>query len=182
MCFADWFHGDAFGLTSERLDILIGFKCHKCRSRNHPVCPCMPIIRDTEAKLVGVKSDAMIESANLRHLEEKFQSHVESNRSCLSDDDDKKQLANVSDVDNEEDGSLHVIGIAQSTLAMDESGKTDERILLNENSDNSSQKDQKSLEESAFPNDKSLIEGDAMEIDDAPIGLWSKTWKQGKPC
>nr|GMD24470.1 DDT domain-containing protein PTM [Ipomoea batatas] len=184
----DWFHGDAFGLTSERLDILIGFKCHKCRGSNHPVCPCMPIIRGSEAKLVGLKSDAMIESANLRHLEEKFQSHVESNRSCLSGDDDKKQLSNVTNVDNEEDGSLHVIGIAQTTLVMDGSARTDmqlqdEPILLNENFDNSSQKDQKPPEEWAFPNDKSSIEGDAMEIDDAPIGLWSKTWRQQrKPC
>ncbi|GAA0179270.1 hypothetical protein LIER_29952 [Lithospermum erythrorhizon] len=35
----DWFHGDAFDLTAERLSSVIGFKCHKCRSVDAPGCP-----------------------------------------------------------------------------------------------------------------------------------------------
>ncbi|XP_042515683.1 DDT domain-containing protein PTM-like [Macadamia integrifolia] len=35
----DWFHGDAFGLTVEKLGSILGFRCHRCRQRNPPLCP-----------------------------------------------------------------------------------------------------------------------------------------------
>ncbi|XP_043724576.1 DDT domain-containing protein PTM-like [Telopea speciosissima] len=35
----DWFHGDAFGLTGEKLGSILGFRCHRCRHRNPPLCP-----------------------------------------------------------------------------------------------------------------------------------------------
>lgn len=35
----DWFHGDAFFLTVENINNLIGFRCHKCRMRSEPICP-----------------------------------------------------------------------------------------------------------------------------------------------
>ncbi|XP_022847458.1 DDT domain-containing protein PTM isoform X1 [Olea europaea var. sylvestris] len=35
----DWFHGDAFNLKAEKVEKLIGFKCHKCLYKNPPVCP-----------------------------------------------------------------------------------------------------------------------------------------------
>ncbi|XP_045825371.1 DDT domain-containing protein PTM [Trifolium pratense] len=46
----DWFHGDAFGLTVENAEQLIGFRCHVCRSRDAPICPHVKInaLSDTE--------------------------------------------------------------------------------------------------------------------------------------
>lgn len=41
--YADWFHGDAFGLTVEKAGQLIGFRCHVCRDRAAPICPHMSI-------------------------------------------------------------------------------------------------------------------------------------------
>ncbi|XP_020086891.1 DDT domain-containing protein PTM [Ananas comosus] len=35
----DWFHADAYCVTLENLNNLIGFTCHKCRKRSVPVCP-----------------------------------------------------------------------------------------------------------------------------------------------
>lgn len=37
--YADWFHGDAFGLTVENARQLIGFRCHACRGSIAPICP-----------------------------------------------------------------------------------------------------------------------------------------------
>ncbi|KAL3850928.1 hypothetical protein ACJIZ3_012810 [Penstemon smallii] len=34
-----WFHGDALDLTEDKIDHLIGFKCHKCLNKRPPVCP-----------------------------------------------------------------------------------------------------------------------------------------------
>ncbi|KAJ4978874.1 hypothetical protein NE237_009654 [Protea cynaroides] len=36
---ADWFHGDAFGLTHEKLGTILGFRCHRCRQVKPPLCP-----------------------------------------------------------------------------------------------------------------------------------------------
>ncbi|KAF0907387.1 hypothetical protein E2562_015879 [Oryza meyeriana var. granulata] len=35
----DWFHGDIYSITLENVNNLIGFKCHRCRLRDVPVCP-----------------------------------------------------------------------------------------------------------------------------------------------
>ncbi|KAL6657424.1 hypothetical protein ACP70R_005204 [Stipagrostis hirtigluma subsp. patula] len=34
-----WFHGDIYSITLESVKNLIGFKCHRCRLRDVPVCP-----------------------------------------------------------------------------------------------------------------------------------------------
>ncbi|XP_077219409.1 PHD-finger and DNA binding domain-containing protein [Tasmannia lanceolata] len=34
----DWFHGDAYGLTVENINNLLGFKCHNCLKRSSPSC------------------------------------------------------------------------------------------------------------------------------------------------
>ncbi|CAK9184353.1 unnamed protein product [Ilex paraguariensis] len=47
----DWFHGDAFGLGAENISNLIGFKCHKCRNRNSPICPHLHVRRSDEVPL-----------------------------------------------------------------------------------------------------------------------------------
>uniref|UniRef100_J3MNS7 PHD-type domain-containing protein n=2 Tax=Oryza brachyantha TaxID=4533 RepID=J3MNS7_ORYBR len=35
----DWFHGDIYSVTLENVNNLIGFKCHRCRLRDVPICP-----------------------------------------------------------------------------------------------------------------------------------------------
>lgn len=49
---SDWFHGDIYSITLENINNLIGFKCHRCRQRNIPVCP----YAQTEA-LLNAQSD-----------------------------------------------------------------------------------------------------------------------------
>ena len=41
--YADWFHGDAFGLNVENARQLIGFKCHVCLDRTAPICPHLKV-------------------------------------------------------------------------------------------------------------------------------------------
>ncbi|CAN1189399.1 DDT domain-containing protein PTM [Linum perenne] len=43
-----WFHGDAFGLDSDNIDSVIGFRCHWCRERKPPSCPFMDTLRSNE--------------------------------------------------------------------------------------------------------------------------------------
>ncbi|KAG8099175.1 hypothetical protein GUJ93_ZPchr0013g34119 [Zizania palustris] len=35
----DWFHGDIYSITIENVNNLIGFKCHRCRLKDVPICP-----------------------------------------------------------------------------------------------------------------------------------------------
>ncbi|KAH6837032.1 hypothetical protein C2S53_014275 [Perilla frutescens var. hirtella] len=35
----DWFHGDALNLGADKIENLIGFKCHMCLNKMPPVCP-----------------------------------------------------------------------------------------------------------------------------------------------
>lgn len=51
--FADWFHGDAFGLTIEKTGVLVGFRCHNCLSKAPPVCPHLHVIGADEGELDG---------------------------------------------------------------------------------------------------------------------------------
>nr|GMD64766.1 DDT domain-containing protein PTM [Ipomoea batatas] len=123
----DWFHGDAFGLTCERICCLIGFKCHKCRSQSAPVCASTPMNRSGEAKLAELKSDDEIECANDTHLEEKIQSHTHSKESSLTAYNDEKQsLENIHDSGSGETRSVPV-GVEWCTEAKDhdsDSGET----------------------------------------------------------
>ncbi|CAK9171440.1 unnamed protein product, partial [Ilex paraguariensis] len=54
----DWFHGDAFGLGAENISNLIGFKCHKCRNRNSPICPHLHVRRSDEVQLGGLENES----------------------------------------------------------------------------------------------------------------------------
>lgn len=58
MCFcpienADWFHGDAFGLTAENCDKPLGFRCPNCLRRSSPICPHSEDCAVDEAQLHG---------------------------------------------------------------------------------------------------------------------------------
>ncbi|GMH11463.1 hypothetical protein Nepgr_013304 [Nepenthes gracilis] len=46
-----WFHGQAFGLDSENIQRIIGFRCHICLKRNPPVCPYVEDARTNSALL-----------------------------------------------------------------------------------------------------------------------------------
>nr|XP_048322407.1 DDT domain-containing protein PTM-like isoform X3 [Ziziphus jujuba var. spinosa] len=52
----EWFHGDAFGLHSENIDKLIGFKCHTCREKGPPVCPHLVAVRTDVSQLVEAQA------------------------------------------------------------------------------------------------------------------------------
>lgn len=36
---ADWFHGDALDLGADKIESVIGFKCHTCLNKAPPTCP-----------------------------------------------------------------------------------------------------------------------------------------------
>ena len=58
---ADWFHGDAFGVHTENIDKLIGFRCHTCRESTPPVCPQSVITRTDMSQLAEVQNNAAVE-------------------------------------------------------------------------------------------------------------------------
>ncbi|VFQ94021.1 unnamed protein product [Cuscuta campestris] len=78
----DWFHGDAFGLTSERIGNVIGFKCHKCRNKSAPVCAFMFTSSRRVVKMADL-SDVKIEYSNVNSMGMKDQSHLQSKYSSL---------------------------------------------------------------------------------------------------
>lgn len=53
----DWFHGDAFGLTAERIAKLIGFKCHKCRQRTPPFCAHLHTLGSKDRQVILESSE-----------------------------------------------------------------------------------------------------------------------------
>ncbi|CAH9133281.1 unnamed protein product [Cuscuta epithymum] len=76
----DWFHGNAFGLTSETIGCLIGFKCHKCRCKSAPVCASVHLIRSEVFKPADL-SDTKLELSNATSVEVKVPSHAQSKES-----------------------------------------------------------------------------------------------------
>lgn len=61
MHYAEWFHGDAFGLDEGNIPKIIGFRCHLCRKRTPPVCPHVPAMGSPETQKVEVEHDVGIE-------------------------------------------------------------------------------------------------------------------------
>ncbi|XP_042954331.1 DDT domain-containing protein PTM [Carya illinoinensis] len=57
----EWFHGDAFGLTLENIDKLIGFRCHICRKRDPPICPHLLTVKTDVSQLVEAQGNALVE-------------------------------------------------------------------------------------------------------------------------
>ncbi|KAM0997171.1 hypothetical protein ACFX2I_007044 [Malus domestica] len=56
-----WFHGEAFGLNSENIGKLIGFKCHMCREGNPPVCPHLEDVKTDVPQLAEVQIDGTVD-------------------------------------------------------------------------------------------------------------------------
>lgn len=57
----EWFHGDAFGLTPENIDNLIGFRCHLCCKRTPPICPHVLDVKSDVSQLIEAQSNAVVE-------------------------------------------------------------------------------------------------------------------------
>ncbi|KAH9315185.1 hypothetical protein KI387_023812 [Taxus chinensis] len=53
----EWFHGDAFGLTTENIVDLLAFKCHKCRKKARPACPYAKKNLQTKKPDMKIKTD-----------------------------------------------------------------------------------------------------------------------------
>ncbi|KAM1804386.1 hypothetical protein FF1_030247 [Malus domestica] len=56
-----WFHGDAFGLNSENIGKLIGFKCHMCREGNPPICPHLEDVKTDVPQLAEAQIDGTVD-------------------------------------------------------------------------------------------------------------------------
>ncbi|KAJ0084476.1 hypothetical protein Patl1_29479 [Pistacia atlantica] len=50
--YAEWYHGDAYGVNVENINKLIGFRCHVCRNRTPPACPCKEPLGSDRLQLV----------------------------------------------------------------------------------------------------------------------------------
>ncbi|KAM6596713.1 hypothetical protein CsatA_007237 [Cannabis sativa] len=57
----EWFHGDGFGLKTENIDRVIGFRCHTCRESAPPVCPQSILARTDMSQLPKVQNSAAVE-------------------------------------------------------------------------------------------------------------------------
>ncbi|KAK4786056.1 hypothetical protein SAY86_002745 [Trapa natans] len=54
---SEWYHGEAFGLDNEKMQQIMGFKCHVCCEKNPPICPC-------QSHFPGVQNIAIVELPN----------------------------------------------------------------------------------------------------------------------
>lgn len=118
---ADCFHGDAFGLTDERIAKLIGFKCHKCRQRTPPFCAHLHLLgskgkqvtlESTECKSADETCD--IESlSSKRPLEQKSHLNDESGSCFTGDSHEKCPQRTLPDSCHAENGSLPFISSEQ---------------------------------------------------------------------
>lgn len=114
----DWFHGDAFNITAERITKLIGFKCHKCRQRNPPpFCAHLHtscskgkqvVLESTDCKSAVEACD--IESPSSKGpLEQKSHSNDESGSCFTGDNDEKCPQGTLLDSCCVENGALPII-------------------------------------------------------------------------
>ncbi|CAN0891828.1 DDT domain-containing protein PTM [Linum grandiflorum] len=57
-----WFHGDAFGLDSSKINKVIGFRCHSCRERSPPSCPFVEALKSDEPQVApdDVQNDDVV--------------------------------------------------------------------------------------------------------------------------
>ncbi|KAF6161694.1 hypothetical protein GIB67_029138 [Kingdonia uniflora] len=68
----EWFHGDAFGITSKNSNIILGFRCNKCLKRESPLCLHLgdPAVNDVLKEKDGpfdLKPCANEDSLGLQH-------------------------------------------------------------------------------------------------------------------
>ncbi|CAN4120975.1 unnamed protein product [Withania somnifera] len=128
----DWFHGDAFNLTAERITKLIGFKCHKCRQRTPPFCAHLHttrskgkqvVLESTECKS-AVETCDIVSPSSKGPLEQKSHLNDESGSCFTCDSDEKCPQGTLPDSCCVENGSLPIISSEQRET-IDSSSKMD---------------------------------------------------------
>ncbi|KAL3529989.1 hypothetical protein ACH5RR_009311 [Cinchona calisaya] len=153
----DWFHGDALDLKMEQIDILIGFKCHKCLKKIPPCCPHSGATKTDGAKLVSLNDNEGIDSihgessvppfSSEAFAEQDFELHEESKELFLAGDDNERQQLGTPLGSNwmlGSDGSVHKAETVQE-LSNDNSRHSDELMVSKE--DNLQQTDASNLGE-----------------------------------
>lgn len=172
----DWFHGDAFGLTAERITKLIGFKCHECRQRTPPFCAHLHA-SDSKGKQVmleGTECRAADETCDIElvsskgPLEQKSHLNDESGSCFTGDSGEKCPQGTPLDSCHVENGSLPIISSEQRETT-DSCSEMDivlpeEPGLLNDNVNPIKKEDQRVSNELLTSNDSSLLNDDAIEL------------------
>lgn len=151
----DWFHGDAFDLTAERITKLIGFKCHKCRQKTPPFCAHLHTmgskgkqveLESTEFKSADETCD--IESPSSKGpLEHKCHLNDESGSCFTGDSEEKCPQGTLPDSCHAENGSSPIISSEQRET-IDSCSKMDivlpdESGLLNDSVNRIKEEDQR---------------------------------------
>ncbi|KNA22597.1 hypothetical protein SOVF_030890 [Spinacia oleracea] len=106
----DWFHGDAFGLSKENIEYLMGFKCHVCRERNPPVCPFIEDSRDGNSPFIEATCEARDAQGSSEAVAARKETvegssgllEVDTERNCdgTLDQDENQMLNSESGVEN----------------------------------------------------------------------------------
>ncbi|KAL0459149.1 UNVERIFIED_CONTAM: DDT domain-containing protein PTM [Sesamum latifolium] len=106
-----WLHGDALGLTADKIENLIGFKCHTCLNKRPPVCPHHCQTGSSKAELVSennTKTECTGEDWNCTHpddrsADQKSHSTDESKDMLLTVDREKQSSGSMLDSDQKDD-------------------------------------------------------------------------------
>ncbi|KAF3625903.1 putative hexokinase-3-like [Capsicum annuum] len=172
----DWFHGDAFGLTAERVTKLIGFKCHKCRQRTPPPCAHLHTMH-SKGKQVMLESTVCksadetcdIESTSSKGpLEQKSHLNDKSGSCFTGDSGERCPQGTLPDSCHAENGSLPIFSSEQRET-VDSFNKMDivlpdEPVLSNDYVNHNKEEHQRASNELLTSNDSSLLNDHAIEV------------------
>ncbi|KAK4419608.1 DDT domain-containing protein PTM [Sesamum alatum] len=98
-----WLHGDALGLTADKIENLIGFKCHTCLKKRPPVCPHHCQTESSKAELVSehnTKTECTGEDSNCTHPDDRS-----ADRKSHPNDESKDMFLTV-DMEKQLSGSM----------------------------------------------------------------------------
>ncbi|KAJ8543833.1 hypothetical protein K7X08_025451 [Anisodus acutangulus] len=173
----DWYHGDAFNLTAERITKLIGFKCHQCRQRTPPFCAHLHTMDSTGKQVVlesteckSADETCKIESPSTSSKEPLEQiSHLnDESGSCFTgDSDEKRPQGTLPDSFLAENGSLPIISSEQretidscskmDIVLPDEPGLLDDCVNpIKEEEDRRPSNELLTSNDSSLPNDQAI--------------------------
>ncbi|KAJ8551332.1 hypothetical protein K7X08_000702 [Anisodus acutangulus] len=163
----DWYHGDAYNLTAERITKLIGFKCHQCRQRTPPFCAHLHTMvsngksADETCKIESPSTSSKGPLEQISHLND------ESVSCFTGDGDEKRPPGTLPDSCHAENGSLPIISPEQRET-IDSCSKMDivlpdEPSLLNDYVNRSKEEERRVSNELLTSNDSSLLNDSAIE-------------------
>ncbi|KAK4356493.1 hypothetical protein RND71_025464 [Anisodus tanguticus] len=175
----DWYHGDAFDLTAERITKLIGFKCHQCRQRTPPFCAHLHtmdstgkqvVLESTECKSADETCEIESPSTSSKEPLEQISHLNDESRSCFTgDSDEKRPQGTLPDSFLVENGSLPIISSEQRET-IDSCSKMDivlpDKPGLLDDSVNpiKEEEDRRPSNELLTSNDSSLLNDQAIEL------------------